>query len=135
MVDMGQPNARFGGGGVTPNGQMDQTQINPRIVVTSHYKFQLLLTSYEIFASDAEILVPIPWQFVVVDEAHRLKNRLSKTLQLLRQVACRHTLVGFFVLRLLRNKNFNHASLASDVAFSIEFYFASLTDFCCVVFM
>lgn len=98
MVDVGQPvplqkMGSLGGANATSNGQTDNVQVNPRIVTTSHYKFQLLLTSYEIFASDAEILVPIPWQFVVVDEAHRLKNRLSKTLQLLRQVACRHTLL------------------------------------------
>lgn len=87
MLDWGKKKSITGA-----NGKVVE-KANPRIIPTFHYKFQLLLTSYEIFASDADLLVTIPWQFVVVDEAHRLKNRLSKTLQLLKQVACRHTLL------------------------------------------
>lgn len=65
----------------------------PRLVQTQHYKFHVLLTSYEILLADADILCTMPWQFVIIDEAHRLKNRGAKTLQVFKSIACRHILL------------------------------------------
>jgi chromodomain-helicase-DNA-binding protein 1 len=44
-------------------------------------KFNVLLTSYEYILADAPFLSQIKWQFMAVDEAHRLKNRESQLYQ------------------------------------------------------
>ncbi|CZR60974.1 related to transcriptional regulator CHD1 [Phialocephala subalpina] len=44
-------------------------------------KFNVLLTSYEYILTDATFLAQIKWQFMAVDEAHRLKNRESQLYQ------------------------------------------------------
>jgi chromodomain-helicase-DNA-binding protein 1 len=44
-------------------------------------KFNILLTSYEYILADAQFLTQIKWQFMAVDEAHRLKNRESQLYQ------------------------------------------------------
>ena len=47
-----------------------------RLVPT--FKFDVLLTTYEMVISDASVLASVPWAAIVVDEAHRLKNGGSK---------------------------------------------------------
>jgi SNF2 family DNA or RNA helicase len=47
------------------------------------YKFNVLVSTYEVVIQDAALLGKIPWRALVVDEAHRIKNaesRLSKEL-------------------------------------------------------
>jgi chromodomain-helicase-DNA-binding protein 1 len=53
---------------------------NPRKI-----KFNVLLTTYEYVLADWQFLSSIHWQFLAVDEAHRLKNRESQLYERLLQ--------------------------------------------------
>ena len=48
--------------------------------------FEVIITTYELVLKDAEILSAIPWNYLVVDEAHRLKNNDSALYQV--ELAC-----------------------------------------------
>ncbi|KIW67849.1 hypothetical protein PV04_07071 [Phialophora macrospora] len=50
-----------------------------------HPRFHVLLTTYEYVLHDAPFLSQIKWQFMAVDEAHRLKNRESQLYDRLRE--------------------------------------------------
>jgi chromodomain-helicase-DNA-binding protein 7 len=54
---------------------MDITMKGAVVINRELNKFQVLITSYEVFTSDLAILMQVPFKFVVVDEAHRLKNQ------------------------------------------------------------
>lgn len=41
-------------------------------------KFNVILTTYDYIMRDKAILSKIPWQYIVVDEGHRMKNSRSK---------------------------------------------------------
>lgn len=49
--------------------------------VPNIYKFQVLITTYEILLADCQELSEIEWRVVIIDEAHRLKNRNCKLLE------------------------------------------------------
>ncbi|KDO33099.1 hypothetical protein SPRG_01911 [Saprolegnia parasitica CBS 223.65] len=49
------------------------------------YKFNVMVTSYQTLMADAEFLQDIHWRYIVIDEAHKLKNRDAKLLASLRQ--------------------------------------------------
>ena len=58
------------------------------------YKFQILITSYEVFLQDLNnVFLSIPFQFIVVDEAHRLKNTNAKILGSLKRLPCKRILL------------------------------------------
>ena len=39
-------------------------------------KFNVIITSFEVFCQDLwEVFLDVPFQFLIVDEAHRLKNK------------------------------------------------------------
>ncbi|RMZ88561.1 hypothetical protein DV736_g4214, partial [Chaetothyriales sp. CBS 134916] len=50
-----------------------------------HARFHVLLTTYEYVLQDATLLSQLKWQFMAVDEAHRLKNRESQLYDRLRE--------------------------------------------------
>lgn len=53
-------------------------------------KFHVLVTSFEVFKQDFNsFFQQIPFQFVVIDEAHRLKNKQAKIMALLKEFPCR----------------------------------------------
>jgi len=54
------------------------------------YRFQVLITTYEIVLRDSERLSSIPWACLVVDEAHRLKNRNSSLFRSLMNFTVHH---------------------------------------------
>ena len=57
-------------------------------------KFQILITSYEVFLLDfLDVIMNIPFQFIIVDEAHRLKNKNAKILSALKRLACKRVLL------------------------------------------
>ncbi|RMD40842.1 hypothetical protein DV735_g4299, partial [Chaetothyriales sp. CBS 134920] len=51
----------------------------------AHPRFHVLLTTYEYVLQDAALLSQLKWQFMAVDEAHRLKNRESQLYDRLRE--------------------------------------------------
>lgn len=59
-------------------------------------KFNVLLTTYEYVLADWQFLSSIKWQFLAVDEAHRLKNRESQLYERLRgfSAPCRLLITG-----------------------------------------
>lgn len=52
---------------------------------TNKIKFNVLITTYEYVLADWQFLSEVKWQFLAVDEAHRLKNRDSQLYEKLRQ--------------------------------------------------
>lgn len=57
---------------------------------TEAYKFNVLLTTYEMVLADYSHLRGIPWEVLVVDEGHRLKNSDSKLFSLLNTFSFQH---------------------------------------------
>lgn len=49
-------------------------------------RFDLLITTYELYQRDALVFRPFHWRAIVVDEGHRLRNSSSKTLNTLSTV-------------------------------------------------
>ncbi|KAJ3031256.1 UNVERIFIED_CONTAM: choline dehydrogenase 7 [Siphonaria sp. JEL0065] len=59
-------------------------------IVADIYKFDVVLTTYEMAMSGMSQLRPINWRCVVLDEAHRLKNKASKISEVLKQYKMEH---------------------------------------------
>nr|GEV28981.1 protein chromatin remodeling 4-like isoform X1 [Tanacetum cinerariifolium] len=57
---------------------------------TASYKFNVLLTTYEMVLVDSAHLRGIPWEVLVVDEGHRLKNSSSKLFSILNTFSFQH---------------------------------------------
>ncbi|PKA62833.1 CHD3-type chromatin-remodeling factor PICKLE [Apostasia shenzhenica] len=58
--------------------------------MTKSYKFNVLLTTYEMILVDSSHLRGVPWEVLVVDEGHRLKNSESKLFSLLNTFSFQH---------------------------------------------
>lgn len=57
----------------------------------NQYKFDVMITTYEMAIAGASILKNVPmWRVVIVDEAHRLKNKGSKVGEILKSFNLEH---------------------------------------------
>jgi SNF2 family DNA or RNA helicase len=56
-------------------------------------RFNVLLTSYEYVMIDKSDLSKIEWNYIIIDEGHRIKNKNSKLSNTLRQYMSRHRLL------------------------------------------
>ncbi|XP_067410623.1 chromodomain-helicase-DNA-binding protein 6 isoform X4 [Emydura macquarii macquarii] len=63
------------------------TQGNP---LPGIFKFHVVITTFEMILADCPELKKIQWRCVVIDEAHRLKNRNCKLLEGLKLMALEH---------------------------------------------
>lgn len=54
------------------------------------FKFNILVTTYEVAIKDISILSKIKWRCLVVDEAHRLKNQASRLVEQMRSLRRDH---------------------------------------------
>ncbi|XP_077502433.1 chromodomain helicase DNA binding protein kismet isoform X3 [Amblyomma americanum] len=61
--------------------------------ITDVFKFQVMITTFEIVLSDCMELQALPWRACVIDEAHRLKNRNCKLLEGLRMLNLEHSVL------------------------------------------
>lgn len=60
------------------------TQGNP---LSGVFKFHVVITTFEMILADCPELKKIHWSCVIIDEAHRLKNRNCKLLEGLKLMA------------------------------------------------
>lgn len=51
-------------------------------------KFDVCVTTYEMLTGSIDAFKSVPWQYLIADEAHRLKNREAKALGALRELTC-----------------------------------------------
>nr|XP_020667216.1 chromodomain-helicase-DNA-binding protein 7 isoform X1 [Pogona vitticeps]XP_020667225.1 chromodomain-helicase-DNA-binding protein 7 isoform X1 [Pogona vitticeps]XP_020667232.1 chromodomain-helicase-DNA-binding protein 7 isoform X1 [Pogona vitticeps]XP_020667238.1 chromodomain-helicase-DNA-binding protein 7 isoform X1 [Pogona vitticeps]XP_020667247.1 chromodomain-helicase-DNA-binding protein 7 isoform X1 [Pogona vitticeps]XP_020667256.1 chromodomain-helicase-DNA-binding protein 7 isoform X1 len=58
--------------------------------IKGSYKFHAIITTFEMILTDCPELRNIPWRCVVIDEAHRLKNRNCKLLEGLKMMDLEH---------------------------------------------
>ncbi|XP_053789243.1 chromodomain-helicase-DNA-binding protein 8 [Vidua chalybeata] len=59
-------------------------------LIPGAYKFDALITTFEMILSDCPELREVPWRCAVIDEAHRLKNRHCKLLDSLKHMELEH---------------------------------------------
>uniref|UniRef100_A0A8C8EVK4 DNA helicase n=1 Tax=Oncorhynchus tshawytscha TaxID=74940 RepID=A0A8C8EVK4_ONCTS len=59
-------------------------------LIPGAYKFEALITTFEMILSDCPELREISWRCVIIDEAHRLKNRNCKLLDSLKMLDLEH---------------------------------------------
>ncbi|XP_049847848.1 chromodomain-helicase-DNA-binding protein 8-like [Schistocerca gregaria] len=57
------------------------------------FKFHIIITTYEMVLTDTEVLSPIRWKYIAIDEAHRLKNKSSRLLNEFRHFKYDHLLL------------------------------------------
>lgn len=55
--------------------------------------FEVCITSYEICLLEKTHLKKFAWQYVIIDEAHRIKNEHSALSQIVREFRCRNRLL------------------------------------------
>ena len=60
------------------NSRADEGGDGRKIRDKEYFRFDVLVTTYEIAVREAPLLRKIPWRVLIVDEAHRLKNKESK---------------------------------------------------------
>ncbi|KAL1920993.1 uncharacterized protein VTP21DRAFT_11628 [Calcarisporiella thermophila] len=59
-------------------------------IIPGMYKFDVLITTYEMVMPGSSHLKPVPWRVGIFDEAHRLKSKTSKVGEMLKQYRIAH---------------------------------------------
>uniref|UniRef100_A0A667Y6U3 Chromodomain helicase DNA binding protein 7 n=1 Tax=Myripristis murdjan TaxID=586833 RepID=A0A667Y6U3_9TELE len=59
-------------------------------IIKGAYRFHAVITTFEMILTDCPELRNVPWRCVVIDEAHRLKNRNCKLLEGLKMMDMEH---------------------------------------------
>ncbi|CAJ1071406.1 chromodomain-helicase-DNA-binding protein 7 [Xyrichtys novacula] len=59
-------------------------------IIKGVYRFHAVITTFEMILADCPELRSVPWRCVVIDEAHRLKNRNCKLLEGLKMMDMEH---------------------------------------------
>jgi len=62
-------------------------------IIRDVFKFNVLITTYEMCLQEKSTLSRINWQYLAVDEGHRLKNKSSKLLDVLQHFSVEHKLL------------------------------------------
>lgn len=76
-------------------------------MIPGAYKFDSLITTFEMILSDCPELREISWRCVVIDEAHRLKNRNCKLLDSLKMLDLVSDSYFYFLLSLRETECIN----------------------------
>ena len=82
--------AREGGGGAATSGSGNGSGNGSGGGGKKALKFHVLLTTFEMIIVDTGLLRSIPWEVLIVDEGHRLKNSESKLFSLLNTFSFQH---------------------------------------------
>lgn len=77
---------------VVLQGTKDERQkiINERV---AEEKFDVLITSYEMILREKSSLKKLAWEYIIIDEAHRIKNEESSLAQIIRMFNSRNRLL------------------------------------------
>ena len=62
-------------------------------IIPKLYRFHVIITTYEMVMQDKAVLQPIDWKSVVIDEAHRLKNKSCRLITELRTFKFNHLIL------------------------------------------
>jgi SWI/SNF-related matrix-associated actin-dependent regulator of chromatin subfamily A member 5 len=69
----------------------EREQLRPKVARTDTY--QVLMTTYETAINEKTVLKAVKWSYLVIDEAHRIKNEKSVLSQLVRLFSSQHRLL------------------------------------------
>ena len=69
----------------------EREQLRPKVARTDMY--QVLMTTYETAINEKTVLKAVKWCYLVIDEAHRIKNEKSVLSQLVRLFSSQHRLL------------------------------------------
>ena len=69
----------------------EREQLRPKVARTDTY--QVLMTTYETAINEKTVLKAVKWSYLIIDEAHRIKNEKSVLSQLVRLFSSQHRLL------------------------------------------
>lgn len=70
-----------------------ETEYLPKDSATGKYKWDVLITSYEGLLKEKGKLKKIEWRYLIIDEAHRIKNENSSLSRAVREMNTEHRLL------------------------------------------
>jgi SNF2 family DNA or RNA helicase len=70
-------------------GDQKKRKILDRTILQTR-KFNVLLIQYEFVTKDKRILKKIDWQYIIIDEGHRIKNANCKLVKDLKEYNSKH---------------------------------------------